>query len=94
MIEPTLDSAIRTIPKIQAELLEIKRLLQDLINDKATPELLTLDEAAAVLRIARTTLLNWVSQRKITVVKAGGNKFDPEDLQAFIRKNRIRGRRN
>jgi len=94
MVEPTLDQAIRTIPQIHIKLLEINRLVQDLINKEATPKLLTLNEAAQILRIARTTLLNWVSQRKITVIKAGGNKFDPDDLIKFIRKNKIRGRKN
>ena len=89
----SLDQAIKSLPQIQADIRELKALMQDLIKKEVTPNLLTLDEAAKVLGIARTTLLNWVSQRKITVVKAGGNKFDPEDLAAFIRKNRIRGRR-
>jgi excisionase family DNA binding protein len=90
----TLDQIINMIPKIHKELQEQKQLLEMLVQKEALPKLLTVDEAAEILGIARTTLLNWVSQRKITVIKAGGNRFDPDDLVEFIKKNKIRGRRN
>lgn len=52
-------------------------------------KLLTLQETAEVLGIKVPTLYNWVSERKITVVKVGRLvKFDPGDLREFIEKNK------
>ena len=52
-------------------------------------KLLTLQETAEVLGIKVPTLYNWVSERKITVVKVGRLvKFDPKDVREFIEKNK------
>lgn len=52
-------------------------------------KLLTLQETAEVLGIKVPTLYNWVSERKITVVKVGRLvKFDSKDVREFIEKNK------
>lgn len=52
-------------------------------------KLLTIQETAEVLGVKVPTLYNWVSERKITVVKVGRLvKFDPNDLREFIEKNK------
>jgi hypothetical protein len=51
--------------------------------------LLNVNEAAAMLCIAPTTLRNWAYQRRIAKVKLGGPhgalRFRVSDLQRFIR---------
>jgi excisionase family DNA binding protein len=52
-------------------------------------KLLTLQETAEVLGVKVPTLYNWVSERKITVVKVGRLvKFDSKDVREFIEKNK------
>ena len=52
-------------------------------------KLLSLSETAEILGIKQPTLYNWVSERKITVVKIGRLvKFDSKDVREFIEKNK------
>jgi len=54
-------------------------------------KLLSLSETAEILGIKQPTLYNWVSERKITVVKIGRLvKFDSKDVREFIEKNKRR----
>jgi len=53
-------------------------------------KLLGMEEACAKLGLAKWTLYGWVSQRKIAYIKIGRlTKFRPEDLESFIKNNRI-----
>jgi putative molybdopterin biosynthesis protein len=52
-------------------------------------ELLTVDEAAAVLKLKPWTIRHWVSDRRIPYVKLGSAvRFLRSDLDHFIKKNR------
>jgi len=52
-------------------------------------KLLGLNETAEILGVKPPTLYNWISERRITVVKVGRLvKFDPEDVREFIEKNK------
>jgi excisionase family DNA binding protein len=54
------------------------------------PELLDIDEAAAVLRISKYTLYRWTSERKIVYVKLGSRLlFERAELHRFIESRRI-----
>jgi len=46
--------------------------------------LLTLQETADYLRVAKRTVYNWCSQGKIKFIKLGGLKFDKEYLDKLI----------
>jgi len=52
---------------------------------KLPPGLLTVEEAAGVLRVAPKTLRNWVSLRAIPFVRVGGClRFDGPALQRWL----------
>lgn len=52
--------------------------------------LLNVDEVAAILRIAPSTLRDWIFLRKIPFIKVGRRvMFHPHDIYEFIRKNRV-----
>ena len=56
-------------------------------------QLLTLEEVAARLRVAPGTLRNWVSAKRIPVVKLGTRcLFDPRELERWIEANTQRER--
>ncbi|MBI4444319.1 MAG: helix-turn-helix domain-containing protein [Acidobacteria bacterium] len=56
-------------------------------------ELMTIDQAARYLSIAKPTLYHWVSDRRIPFVKMGRLvRFRRCDLDRFILKN-LRGRK-
>lgn len=86
----TIDETLRIIPQILNGLQKQNELLRQLIREEQVPLLLSEEEAAKVLGIARSTLRKWVCEKRITVVKAGGNKFLSDDLQKFVKKNTIR----
>jgi excisionase family DNA binding protein len=49
------------------------------------PRLLSVPEAATILGVSVWTLRQWLSQRRIAIVKVGRlTKLQLEDLQAFI----------
>ncbi len=50
--------------------------------------LMTLKEASQYLRIAKRTLYNWCSEKKIPSIKLGGVKFAKEDLDDLIEKRK------
>jgi excisionase family DNA binding protein len=53
--------------------------------DSVAPELLTVPEAAALLRIKVSTLRAWVNQRKIKFAKIGRLvRLRRSDIEAFI----------
>jgi len=92
--KPSLDQAIHTIPKIYSQLDDLTYLVQSLIKQESVPTLLSLEEVAQVFGIAKATLKNWVYQRKIAAIKVGGLRFTPMDIEEFIKKHKIRARRN
>jgi|TARA_Y100000034_G_C6745729_1_gene331218 excisionase family DNA binding protein len=49
---------------------------------------MTLKEASQYLRIAKRTLYNWCSEKKIPSIKLGGVKFAKEDLDDLIEKRK------
>lgn len=50
---------------------------------------MTIREAALFLSVSVSTLYGWVWQRRIPFVKIGrALRFDPQDLDAFIRANK------
>jgi len=56
-------------------------------------QLLTLEEVAARLRVAPGTLRNWVSAKRIPVVKLGTRcLFDPREIERWIEANTQRER--
>ena len=56
-------------------------------------QLLTLQEVAARLRVAPGTVRNWVSAKRIPVVKLGSRcLFDPRELERWIEANSQRER--
>jgi excisionase family DNA binding protein len=57
--------------------------------------LLTIDEAAALLRISKKTIYNGISDGKIKIpyVRVGGIKFKEEDLEEFIKNRTVKPRR-
>jgi len=56
-------------------------------------QLLTLEEVAARLRVAPGTVRNWVSAKRIPVVKLGTRcLFDPRELERWIEANSQRER--
>jgi excisionase family DNA binding protein len=55
--------------------------------------LLTVQEAALLLRVSVSTLYGWAWQRRIPFVKVGrALRFDRADLEDFIRTNRFEPR--
>jgi excisionase family DNA binding protein len=57
------------------------------------PRLVSVKEAAGILGVSVWTLRQWLSQRRIAVVKVGRlTKLQLHDLQAFIAGNRREAR--
>jgi excisionase family DNA binding protein len=53
-------------------------------------ELLTVEEAAKLLKISKWTLVAWKCKRKVPYIKLGKRTlFDPCDLQTFIERNKV-----
>lgn len=53
-----------------------------------TSVLMTVDEAAAYLRLAPWTLRHWVCQRKIPYVRLGRSvRFRRKDMERFVTQN-------
>lgn len=53
--------------------------------------LLTVDETAEMLGVAKQTLYNWVHQRRVPCVKVSRTKlsFDEDDLQKWLDAHRV-----
>jgi excisionase family DNA binding protein len=65
-------------------LLHINQANQQAFNEMV-PRLLSVKEAANILGVSVWTLRQWLSQRRIAIVKVGRlTKLQLEDLQAFI----------
>ena len=61
---------------------------------KALTRLIDVDEAAAYLSVAVSTVYGWVWQRRIPFVKIGRVlRFDLEDLQHFVEGNKQQPRK-
>ena len=55
-----------------------------------TPELLTRDEVARLLKISRATLYRLVEARRLPFYKVGHSlRFDKRDVMAFLRNHRV-----
>jgi excisionase family DNA binding protein len=58
------------------------------VGDHLQP-LLSVPEAAKILGVSVPTLRQWLSQRRIAIIKAGRlTKLKLEDIQEFIERNR------
>ncbi len=61
--------------------------------DGSARKLLTVDEAAAYMGLARATLYEWTSMRKIEFVKIGRLlKFDQRQLDKWIDTHTVKAR--
>ncbi len=61
------------------------------IDSDALPELLTLAEAAQLLRISIPTLRRLQQQRQITFIKVGGCvRFHKDDIASYVAKRRLK----
>jgi len=59
-------------------------------NKMQRERLISVKEAAKLLNISVHTLYSWVSEKRIPSVKMGRRvAFDPEDLEAWVNKNKI-----
>ena len=67
----------------------------DYIASSVGQRLLTVQDAARYLTVSVSTLYGWVWQRRIPFVKVGrALRFDPRDLEDFIKTNKQYPRQN
>ena len=60
---------------------------------ETTKRLLSIDELSHFMGVSKGTLYNWVSQRKIPLVKCNGLlRFDVEDIERWIKDNKVPAR--
>lgn len=88
----SLDEAISLLPEMQKEIRELKTMVKQIQDHQSVPTLLTQDQVTEMFGIKRSTLYKWVSDGRITVVKAGGNRFDSRDIELFIERRKRKGR--
>lgn len=88
----SLDEAISLLPEILKELKEQKTMIKQMQDQRSVPTLLTDDQVAEIFGIKKSTLYKWVCAGRITVVKAGGNRFDSKDIERFIESQKRKGR--
>lgn len=89
----SIDETLALIPEIIERQDRIQASLDRLHRNQTVPRLLVDDEVMEILRIQKSTLYKLVSKGELTVVKAGGNKFDPEDVAAYIQRSKKGGRK-
>ena len=69
----------------------ILNFIKDMMNDKdPTPELLTPNELADMLKISKRGVYRLMAQRKIRFYKIIGSiRFKKDDVIAFLKDNRV-----
>lgn len=84
----SIDETLELIPEIIERQGRIEACLDRLNRNQTIPRLLVDEEVMEILRIKKSTLYRLVSSGELTVTKAGGNKFDPKDVQAYIQRSK------